>query len=230
MTDLLLTSSTWGAFLSAACFGLFYLIQKKTGKVWCNPLLMSSILIGAMTLTGAVPYEGYRESSSVLSWLLLPATVSLAVPLYEQWALLKKHLLAILSGIVSGVIVSLLCAVLLGKAFRLDMTVAVSFLPKSVTSAIGADVARELGGIPSLTVVMIILTGIVGNMAAPFLCRVFRLRHAVSRGIAVGTSAHAIGTVKALEMGEVEGAMSSLAIAVAGILTAFLAPLAAGMM
>ena len=229
MNELLSASSTWGAFLSAACFGLFYLIQKKSGKVWCNPLLMSSILIGALSLTGAIPYAQYRETSSVLTWLLLPATVSLAVPLYEQWTLLKKHWPAILSGIVAGVVTSLICAVLLAKTFRLETAVAVSFLPKSVTSAIGADVAAELGGIPSLTVVMIILTGIFGNMTAPFLCRLFRLDHAISRGIAIGASAHAIGTTKALEMGGVEGAMSSLSIAVAGILTAVLAPVAAGL-
>ncbi len=227
MPEFLSGSSTWGALLSAACFGLFWLIQKKTGKVWCNPLLMSSILIGAFLMTGNIPYEQYRETSSVLSWLLLPATVSLAVPLYEQWALLKKHWAAILSGIVAGVITSLLCAVLLAKAFRLDYSVAVSFLPKSVTSAIGADVSGELGGIPSLTVVLIILTGIVGNMLARSLCRAFRLKDAISRGVAIGTAAHAIGTVKALEMGEVEGAMGALSIAMAGILTAFLSPLAA---
>ncbi len=227
MTELLQKSSVWGAVLTAGCFCLFFLLQKKVKKVWCNPLLFSSITIGTLLLTGGIPYAQYRETSSVLSWLLLPATVSLAVPLYEQWKLLKQHWLSILCGIFAGVITSLTCAVILAKLFSLPSDIAVSFLPKSVTTAIGADVSEELGGIPALTIVLIILTGIVGNMTAPFLCRAFRLGHAVSRGIAIGTSCHAIGTARAMEMGESEGAMSGLAIAVAGIMTAVLVPLAA---
>lgn len=227
MSELLTGSATWGTFLTVGCFGLFFLLQKKVKKAWCNPLLFSSILIGALLLLGNIPYAQYKETSSILSWLLLPATVSLAIPLYEQWALLKKHWLAILCGIGAGVITSLVCVVVLAKLFHLDTALAVSLLPKSVTTAIGADVSAELGGIPALTVVVIILTGIVGNMLAPFLCRAFGLRSAVARGIAIGTASHAIGTTKALEMGEVEGAMSGLAIAVAGIMTAVLVPLAA---
>lgn len=227
MIDVLVHSSTWGTVLTVACFGLFFLLQRKIRKIWCNPLLMSSIVIGAFLLISHIPYENYKSSSSVLSWLLLPATVSLALPMFEQWSLLKKNWPAILGGIAAGVVTSLLCTVLLSVFFRLDRTVAVSVLPKSVTTAIGSDVSAALDGIPALTVVLIILTGIFGNMAAPWLCRHLRLKNAVSRGVAIGTASHAIGTTRAIEMGETEGAMSSLAIAVAGILTAFLAPLAA---
>lgn len=227
MRDLLAASSSWGTVLTISCFGLFFLLQKRVKKAWCNPLLFASVFIGALLLVSGIPYAQYRETSSVLSWLLLPATVSLAIPLYEQWHLLKTHWRAILCGICSGVATSLLCVILLARLFRLDSALAISLLPKSVTTAIGADVSAELGGIPALTVVVIILTGIVGNMLAPFLCRTFGLSHAVARGIAIGTASHAIGTTRALEMGEIEGAMSGLAIAVAGIMTAFLMPLAA---
>ena len=226
MTEFLSTSSTWGAALTVGCYCLFFLLQKRLRAAWCNPLLLSCILIGAFLLTGQIPYEEYTRTSSFLSWLLLPATVSLAIPLYEQWTLLRGNLAAIACGIVAGVLTSLLCTLVLARVFRLDAQVAASILPKSVTTAIGADVSRELGGIPALTIVLIILTGIVGNMMAPSLCRWFRLKSAIARGIAIGSASHAIGTAKALEMGEVEGAMSSLSIAVSGVLTAFLCPIA----
>ena len=227
MHDLLIHSSTWGTVLTIACFGLFFLLQRKIKQIWCNPLLMSSIVIGVFLLVNQIPYENYKNTSSLLSWLLLPATVSLAVPMYEQWKLLKKNWLAVFSGITAGVITSLLCIILLSLFFRLDRSVAVSLLPKSVTTAIGSDVSAALDGIPALTVVLIIITGIVGNLTAPWLCRHLHIHHAISRGIAIGTSSHAIGTVRAIEMGETEGAMSSLAIVMAGVLTAFLAPVAA---
>lgn len=227
MTDLLSSLSSWGTVLTCGCFGLFYALSRRVRQAWCNPLLLGSITIGALLLILKIPYAGYRDTSGLLSGLMVPATVSLAIPLYEQWELLKKHWAGILSGIAAGVATSLLCVTLMSLAFRLDRRIAVSMLPKSVTSAIGGDIAGELGGIPSLAIVLIILTGILGNMAAPFLCRVFRLEHPVSRGIAIGTSSHAIGSARALEMGPQEGAMSALAITAAGILTAVLAPLAA---
>ncbi len=227
MTEILENSATWGAVLTVGCYCLFFLLQKRVRDAWCNPLLLSCILIGAFLLTGQISYAEYTRTSSFLSWLLLPATVSLAIPLYEQWELLRKNLAAILCGIAAGVCTSLICTLVLTKFFHLDAQIAVSILPKSVTTAIGADVSRELGGIPALTIVLIILTGIVGNMMAPTLSRWFRLRSAIARGIAIGSASHAIGTAKALEMGEVEGAMSSLSIAVSGVLTAFLCPIAA---
>ena len=228
MSEFLSSSSTWGTFLSVACFYVFYLVAQKVRKAWCNPLIFSTIVIIGLLLLGKVPYEQYAASSDVIKWLLLPATVSLAIPLYEQWELLVKNLPAILIGILSGVITSLLCALLIAKAFRLETAYAITILPKSVTTAIGTDVAKELGGIPALAIVIIVLTGIVGNILAPTLCRLFHLRSAIARGIAIGTSSHAVGTTKALEMGAVEGAMSGLSIAVAGIMTAVLCPVFAG--
>ena len=226
MHDFLCISSVWGTVLTVSCFALCFLVQKRIKKAWCNPLMLSTILVGAFLLLEKIPYSLYRESSSLLSWLLLPATVSLAIPLFEQWELLKKNWAAILCGICAGVITSLLCAVVLAKCFSLPTEVAVSMLPKSVTTAIGADLSAELGGIPSLSIVLIISTGIMGNILAPSVCRWLKLRSPVARGVAIGTAAHAIGTTKAMEMGDIEGAMSGLAIAVAGILTAVLMPLA----
>ena len=162
----------------------------------------------------------------MLTYLLFPATVSLAIPLYEQWALLRKNLLAILAGIASGVVTSLGSILLLAWVFRLDAVSAVSLLPKSVTTAIGVDISAELGGIAALTTAVIVLTGIIGNLTAVGLCKVLRITNPIAKGIAIGTSSHAIGTSKALGIGEIEGAMSSLSIAVAGILTAMLCPFA----
>ena len=162
----------------------------------------------------------------MLTYLLFPATVSLAIPLYEQWALLRKNLLAILAGIASGVVTSLGSILLLAWLFQLDAVSAVSLLPKSVTTAIGVDISAELGGIAALTTAVIVLTGIIGNLTAVGLCKVLRITNPIAKGIAIGASSHAIGTSKALEIGEIEGAMSSLSIAVAGILTAMLCPFA----
>ena len=227
MRDILLQSSTWGTVLTLAVYALFFCLQRKTKKVWCNPLLMSTVLIGAFLLAARIPYRDYKSSSAVISWLLLPATVSLALPMHEQWNLLRKNWPAVLLGILAGVVTSLLCIVLLYVLFHLDASVAASLLPKSVTTAVGSDISAALDGIPALTVIVIILTGIAGNLMAPWLCRLFRLKHPVARGIAIGSCSHAIGTARAIEMGETEGAMSSLAIVLAGVLTAFLAPAAA---
>lgn len=226
MHELLASFSTWGAALTLCCFDIFLWLQKKTHLAIFNPLLLSAMAIGCLLLALRIPYDSYRESASILSWLLLPATVSLAIPLSEQWPLLRKNAVPILAGIVCGCLTSLCCIFLLVKIFHLDSATAVSLLPKSVTTAIGADVSAELGGIPALTVVIIILTGIAGNLMAPLLCRIFRIKSAVARGIAIGACSHAIGTARALEMGEQEGAMSGLAIAVSGIFTAILSPLA----
>lgn len=173
-----------------------------------------------------IPYPDYKGSAAPLTYLLFPATVSLAVPLYEQWELLKKNVLAILAGIAAGVVTSVGSILLLAWLFRLDAASAVSLLPKSVTTAIGVDVSTELGGIPALTTAVIILTGIIGNLLAVSLCKLLRITNPIARGIAIGTSSHAIGTSKALEIGQAEGAMSSLSIAVAGVLTAVLCPIA----
>lgn len=213
-----------------AAFALGTFLHRKTKAAWCNPLLLGSVFVIVFLSVLGISYPDYKQSTAPLTYLLLPATVSLAVPLYEQWELLKKNALAITAGITAGVMTSIGSILLLAWAFHMDIAYGVSLLPKSVTTAIGADVSAELGGVPSLTTAAIILTGIVGNLLSVGLCRILRITNPIARGIAIGTSSHAIGTSKALEIGQIEGAMSSLSIAVAGVLTAVLCPLAVNLL
>lgn len=226
MTELLTQGAVWGVLLTVGAYALGFVLQKKTGRAWCNPLLLASLFVILFLRLCRVPYPDYQAGAAPVSFLLLPATVSLAVPLYEQWEALRKNAAAILSGIGAGVLVSVGAILILAWVFRLDWAAAVSLLPKSVTTAIGVDVSAELGGIPALTTAVIILTGIFGNLAAQITCKLFHITDPVAKGVGIGSASHAIGTTKALEMGPVEGAMSSLSIAVAGILTAVLCPLA----
>lgn len=230
MFDFLRTSSAWGVVVTMAAFALGTFIHRKTKATWCNPLLLGSVFVIVFLSVLDISYPDYKQSAAPLTYLLFPATVSLAVPLYEQWELLSKNALAIFVGIVSGVMTSIGSILLLAWVFHMDTAYGVSLLPKSVTTAIGADVSAELGGIPALTTAAIILTGIVGNLLSVGLCRILRITNPIARGIAVGTSSHAIGTSKALEIGQIEGAMSGLSIAVAGVLTAVLCPLAVNLL
>lgn len=224
MAEFLSSSAAWGVVLTIGGFALGTHINRKTGKAWCNPLLLGGIFVILLLSLLNIPYPEYRASASPLSYLLLPATVSLAIPLYEKWELLKTNLAAIFAGIFAGVLTSLGSITVLALLLRLDTAQAASLLPKSVTTAIGMDVAAALGGLPSLAGAVIILTGITGNLTAQWLCKALKITDPLAKGIGIGTASHAIGTAKALEMGQVEGAMSSLAVAVAGVITAFVAP------
>lgn len=230
MTELLHSSAAWGVALTIGAFGLGTAVNRKTGKAWCNPLLLGGIFVIVLLSVLDIPYSEYRAGASPVSYLLLPATVSLAIPLYEKWELLKENAVAIFAGILAGVLTSLSSVVLTARLLRLELSQAATLLPKSVTTAIGMDVAATLGGMAPLAGAVIILTGITGNLIAQWLCKTLKITEPLAKGIALGTASHAIGTAKALELGEVEGAMSSLAVAVAGILTAFLAPVAAGLL
>lgn len=227
MSELLELIPVWGVALTLGAFALGTYIHKKTGAAWCNPLLLGSIFVIVFLSLCQVPFGEYKQSVSFLSYLLLPATVSLAVPLYEQWQALRKNAAAVICGIAAGSITSVVSVILIAWIFRLDPVLSASLLPKSITSAIGAEVAQELGGIGSLAGAIIILTGIVGNLSARTLCRICKLTDPVARGVAIGTGSHAVGTARALQMGRVEGALSSLSIAVAGVLTAAICPILA---
>ena len=180
--------------------------------------LVNTITIALLAVSN-MDYDVYYSGAKYLSYLLTPATVCLAIPLYEKLDLLKQNKAAILLGIASGVLTTLLCVLAMGLIFGLNHAEYVTLLPKSITTAIGMGVSEELGGYVTLTVAVIIITGLMGNMFAPMVCRVFHITDPIAKGIAIGTSSHAVGTAKAMEMGQVEGAMSSLSIAVAGILT-----------
>ena len=204
------------------------MLKKKFKYAFLNPLLISIIFVIGVVMLCGVDYESYENSAQHLSYLLTPATVCLAVPLYQQMTLLKKNLAAVACGILAGVLASLGSVLLLAFLFGLEHDVYVTLLPKSITTAIGMGVSEELGGLVTITVAVIIVTGVIGNVIGEAVCKLFRIYEPIAKGLALGTSSHAIGTAKALEMGEVEGAMSSLAIAVAGLLTVIGASVFAG--
>lgn len=229
MSELLQNSAVWGVLLTMAAFALGTVINRRTGKAIFNPLLLAAVFVVVFLSVLGIPYTAYKASAAPVSYLLLPATVSLAVPLYEKWELLCRNWAAILAGILAGVAASLGSVLVLALLLRLDHAQYVTLLPKSVTTAISMDIAAELGGMAALTGALVILTGIVGALLADGVFRVFGITDPIAKGIGIGSAAHAVGTAKALEMGEVEGAMSGLAIAVAGIMTALLCPVVANL-
>lgn len=230
MENLILNSAASGVFISLAAYGIGTLVKRKWKSALANPLLIAIILVILFLKLSGVEYETYNASAKYLTYLLAPATVSLAIPMYERMQLLKENYAAILTGILSGVLASLVCVLAMALVFHLAQAEYVTLLPKSVTTAIGMDIAKELGGHSEIAAAVIIITGVLGNMAAEPICRIFAIRHPVAKGIALGTSAHAIGTAKAMEMGETEGAMSSLAIVVAGVCTVVGATVFAGLL
>lgn len=219
MSELLGNSLFFGVVVSILAYQLGMIIRRKWKLAVLNPLLISIVIVIAVLLIFHVDYDTYNEGAKYLSYLLTPATVCLAIPLYEQLEHLKKNIKAIAAGILAGVLSSLGSVLALAAAFGLSHEEYVTLLPKSITTAIGMGVSEELGGIVTITVAVIIVTGVLGNIIAELVCRVFRIQEPVAKGIAIGSASHAIGTARALEMGEVEGAMSSLSIAVSGILT-----------
>ena len=219
LDELFKTSVFFGAFITLLSYGIGCLLKRRFKLTVFNPLLIAVLLTILFLAVFRVDYATYHEGAKYISFLLTPATVCLAVPLYEQIELLKKNYKAVLVGILSGVFSSLLSILILAVLFRFDHASYVTLLPKSITTAIGMEVSRELGGYVPITVAVIIVTGVIGNIFADTVCRIFRIRDPIARGIALGTSSHAIGTARTMEMGEVEGAMSSLSIVVAGILT-----------
>ncbi len=209
----------WGVVVSIASYLLGKFLQDKFKIVLFNPLLFSTVFTVLFLLVLKVDYSVYYEKAKYLHYLLTPTTVCLAIPLYEQLQALKRNLTAILVGIGSGVIASLCSILAFSMLFKFSHTMYLTLLPKSITAAMGMGVSEELGGIPSLTVPIIIMTGITGNIIAEFVCRVLKIKEPIAKGIAIGSASHAMGTAKAMEMGEIEGAMSSLSIAVAGLMT-----------
>ena len=219
MTELIGNSAYLGVLISLASYAFGMWLRKKTGLSFVNPLLISIVLVIIFLKVSGMSYETYARGSHSISFLLTPATICLAVPLYEQFKLLKKHWKAVMAGIVSGVVSSLVCILLLAQLFRFDHQTYVTFLPKSITTAIGMDVAAELGGYVPLAVVVIVITGVLGNVIAEGVLKLFQIEEPIAKGIAIGSSSHAVGTAKAMELGPVEGAMSSLSIVVCGLLT-----------
>ena len=219
------SSIFFGVFISLGAYGIGLWLRRKTGSALANPLLVSIILVCAFLLLTGTSYETYCEGSQFISYLLTPATVCLAVPLYEQFQLLRRNPRAIMAGIVAGTLASLSSVLLLSLVARVSHESYVTLLPKSIATAIGLGVSEQLGGIVPVTVVSIVITGVLGNVFAEQFLRLIRVHHPIARGIAIGTATHAVGTARAMEMGQIEGAMSVLSTVVAGLLTVILAPL-----
>lgn len=209
----------FGAVVSLLAYELGLMLKRRFRLAILNPLLIAVICVIGVNAVMKVDYQTYNAGGQYLSYLLTPATVCLAVPLYEQLALLKKHLTAVICGIVAGVLASMVGVLICALVFGLEHELYVTLLPKSITTAIGMGVSEELGGIVTITVATIIVTGILGSVIADGVFALFRIEEPVARGLALGNASHAIGTAKAMEMGQVEGAMSGLAVAVAGLLT-----------
>ncbi len=219
MNEFLQDSVFFGVFISIVTYEIGALIKRKWNVAIFNPLLISIALIIIFLILFDVDYDTYEFGAKYLSYFLTPATVALAVPLYEQIEPLKHNWKAIVAGILSGALTSAVCVLLLSVIMGLDHKQYVTLLPKSITTAIGMGLSEELGGIVTITVAVIVVTGVIGNMFAEQICKLFHITDPVAKGIAIGSSAHAMGTAKAMEMGEIEGAMSSLSIAVSGLLT-----------
>ncbi|MCF2643032.1 MAG: LrgB family protein [Roseburia sp.] len=219
MKELLENSVFFGVFISLFGYEIGLLLKRKYKLAIFNPLLIAIIIVMLFLVATGVDYETYNEGAKYISYLLTPATVCLAIPLYQQLEMLKKNYKAILGGIFAGVLTSMVSILALCILFHLSKEEYITLLPKSITTAIGMGVSEELGGIVTITVAVIIITGVFGNIIGETVFRIFCITDPVAKGVALGTSAHAIGTARALEIGEVEGAMSGLSIAVAGLMT-----------
>jgi len=225
MKEFLTDSALFGVVISLLAFQIGIFVRKKTGISVLSPLVTATAVIIIFLIATDIDYDTYNEGASFLRYFLTPATVCLAVPLYQKLEMLKKNFMAIILGIISGVFISAFSILAMCLILNFDHQMYVTLLPKSVTTAIGISVSEELGGIIALTTVAIVITGNIGGMFAEIIFKVFRIKEPISKGLALGTGSHVMGTSKALEIGEVEGAMGSLAIAVAGIITVIVLPL-----
>lgn len=215
----------FGIVLTIIFFNIGIYIQNKTKKPIFNPLLIAIVGIILFLSITKIPYDKYKLGADSINFLLGPVTISLAIPLYKQFDLLKKYFLEIIVGIFCGVIVSLASILIIGGLTHANMEILNSLIPKSITTPMGLALTKTLNGIDSITVVSIIITGILGAIISPLVFKVGKINNPIAKGIALGTSSHALGTTKAIEMGEVEGAMSSLSIGIAGTITVIIVPI-----
>ena len=210
--------------LTLAAFRVGQLCQAKWKNPLLNPTLIGAILVILFVLLTGMDVGVYKAGASTISWLMTPATIALAIPMYEQFQVLKKHLKAIAAGVAAGAVSCLGMLIVGGLLLRFDRSVIISLMPKSVTTAIGVSLSEMFGGMGAVTTAAIVVTGIFANMMGPVFCRLFRITHPVAQGVAFGTAGHVIGTAKANELDPLTGAVSSLSLVVAGLLTAVLFP------
>jgi predicted murein hydrolase (TIGR00659 family) len=225
MNNIIFNNINFGIVISLFFFIFYTYLHKKTKSQIINPLIFTMISIIIFLIIFDIPFNYYNNGAKFIGYLLGPATVALALPLYKQIHLLKKHFLVILIGILVGSTTAILSVLFLSKLFGLDRTTIISLLPKSITTPIGMSISESLNGEVPFTIIAIIITGNTGAIFGPYILKLFKIKNKISKGIAIGTASHAVGTSKALELGEIEGAMSSLAIGIAGIFTVFLIPI-----
>ena len=221
----IVSSPIFGVLISIMAYEIGALIKQKFKLSIFNPLLIAIIILIAFLSKFNIEYNDYNTGGQIISFFLAPATVALALPLYKKFSLFKENAFPILAGILCGTISGIVCVIALAKLFGLSDKLTKSLIPKSITTPIGMALSNQLGGIASITVVAIIITGILGSIIGPFLYRVLKINDKLAMGIAMGNASHAVGTAKAMEIGETEGAMSSLTIAISGIITVLLAPI-----
>lgn len=221
MSDLF-SSPLFGIVLSIGAFAAGTEINKKVKSPVANPLLIAIALVIIILKAFHIPLAAYSRGGDMISLFLAPATVVLALSVYRQIEVLKKYFLPILAGCLAGALTSMGSAFLLCKAFRLDQQLTASMLPKSVTTPIAMEISRQGGGIAAVTVAAVVVTGILGAIFAPLLIKLFRVENPVAAGVAIGACSHAVGTSRAIELGEIQGAMSGLSLCVSGILTVLL--------
>lgn len=219
MKELFCNSVFFGVVITILFYELGLVLKRKFKLAIFNPIFVSIAAVITILLVFDIDYASYNAGAKYISYLLTPATVCLAIPLYEQLSVLKHNAKAVIVGIVTGVMASMVSIFAFACLFRFSHEMYVTLLPKSITTAIGMDQSEELGGIVALTAAVITVTGVFGNMIAETVCRLFKITEPVAKGVAIGASSHAAGTAKAIEMGEIEGAVSSLSIVICGLLT-----------
>jgi len=222
MIDTFTSTPFFGLAISVLCWYFAGWLQRKTKLLVCNPVLVTALLVIAVLLMFDIPLDNYNAGGSIIKLMLGPATAVLALNIYQQRTVLKKHFLPVVLGCFAGSLVSILFVLLLCKLFQADAALSASMLPKSVTTAIALGISENAGGIPGLTAAAVVITGVEGAMLAPLFAKVFHITDPVAEGVAIGSCSHAIGTSKAMEIGALQGAMSSIAICVCGIMTSVL--------
>ena len=226
MTEFLAASPYFGVVLTLSMFLLAYLINRRWPSPFTTPLFLATVFVVLVLLEMGISYSDYNAGAKYITYFLVPLTVSFAVPMYKQLPLLRRHALSILFAILLGVVCSVLTVIFICIFFGLGDIIARSLVSISVTTAIAIGITEKLGGVIAITVSSVIVTGILGASVSDIVCRKIGLRNPIARGLAIGNASHVAGTAKAMQMGPIEGALSSLAIVLSGLMTAVIAPLA----
>ena len=227
MNELLQSTTFFGVSISLVTYFFAMFLRKKFDYAIVNPLLISASLTIVFLLVFDVEYATYNQGAQYLTVFLTPATICLAVPLYRQLQVLKQNVITVIVPICCGVIAHAITLIALSKLFNLEKVLTLTLLPKSVTTPIAVGICRELNGIEVVTIMGVMIAGITGAVFGPVVCKLFGIKEPIAQGLGIGSASHAIGTSKALEMGEIQGAMSSLAIVVTAILNVIVVPIIA---